>query len=881
MKNKGKGKDIKLNTSVKLDADIIETHEMAFTPVTKSRTNSFAMGPNARRPSILKANSGGDLLRKSNELLAMKKARSATFSTPNETSNLLKEQLTSSPSQSRYSQASHRQSLISHRQSVASIAAVPTPLPRNIEMLEIIATLLLSRTIYIPIAETAIISFNSIIHFILVYLEFSTAIQMLLHTYEDIAIKSLDYLYTLLRYIILFGLGWTAPSCFSTVGNTLSNFTFFLLAARFVYFVRGLALAKTFTKDFSFADSYFITASISLIPIAPWIICIFLTNFSQSYTSFWIGTLIDIAIIITGDVVKLAFIPALYGELPPTYLAIWQERWKFSLTSIAGIGIFHLVENNMMVGFPELYTSVKFNIVHYIWTLAALSMIYSFRTLHQIAIKDDKPHISLIKGSIALVILKWIHVVIGLLFMLTISLLKISTSDLNSSQMQRFYLPMNMTVFGIDSMQITEAVGLNYLAEFTSLIGAPRILSSAFYLQVLMGCSGMYLICLAAVNKLLRILEDGDPDPYFLYTLATVGAAFLMNSSSFILSRTRISIFSNFLNMLATFDLQRLGENKDLDELRVALRDVGFIYIKNHKIPNELIDQYFDKVQKRSSKSKEFFAKPVEEKLQHKYIPNTNAGWLKMGSEKINQKSGKTEIKEALNIRKDRIDSMDNELIDKFIKECHRVCVELLVAYAACLNIESSAGGNLYFANRHRYAQSSGDVLRSLYYPACEGQDISHTIRADGHSDFGSITLLFLEKSDPGGLEIVQANTKDIFIPVEQQDDCVIVNTGDLMEYWTGSYFRSTIHRVTIPSNRSKPRYSIAYFCHAEDSTTLDKVDSAILNENIQIIERSSNTFEDYSATKLYGKPKTAAEHLELRLKHIHSHENSSGMELQ
>ncbi|KAJ3273170.1 hypothetical protein HDV01_004672, partial [Terramyces sp. JEL0728] len=119
------------------------------------------------------------------------------------------------------------------------------------------------------------------------------------------------------------------------------------------------------------------------------------------------------------------------------------------------------------------------------------------------------------------------------------------------------------------------------------------------------------------------------------------------------------------------------------------------------------------------------------EKQKYKYIPRTNAGWLHVGSEKINQKSGNTEIKEALNIRKDRVDSADSEIIDKLIKECHRVCMELLRAYAACLEIDSSSGGDLYFSNRHRYDKVSGDVLRSLFYPACNEQD-SQTIRADG-----------------------------------------------------------------------------------------------------------------------------------------------------
>ncbi len=45
---------------------------------------------------------------------------------------------------------------------------------------------------------------------------------------------------------------------------------------------------------------------------------------------------------------------------------------------------------------------------------------------------------------------------------------------------------------------------------------------------------------------------------------------------------------------IPSFDLNELKQNKGLDRLREALHTIGFITIKNHQIPQELIEQYFD-----------------------------------------------------------------------------------------------------------------------------------------------------------------------------------------------------------------------------------------------------------------------------------------------
>jgi isopenicillin N synthase-like dioxygenase len=49
------------------------------------------------------------------------------------------------------------------------------------------------------------------------------------------------------------------------------------------------------------------------------------------------------------------------------------------------------------------------------------------------------------------------------------------------------------------------------------------------------------------------------------------------------------------------------------------------------------------------------------------------------------------------------------------------------------------------------------------------------------------------------------------------------------MEYWTGGRFKSTKHRVVfLPEHAQFDRYSIAYFCHANDNVLLDVIPSAL-----------------------------------------------------
>ncbi|KAI8916217.1 iron/ascorbate family oxidoreductase [Gorgonomyces haynaldii] len=298
---------------------------------------------------------------------------------------------------------------------------------------------------------------------------------------------------------------------------------------------------------------------------------------------------------------------------------------------------------------------------------------------------------------------------------------------------------------------------------------------------------------------------------------------------------------------IPSFDLNTLLDNEK--QLYDALVNVGFIFISNHGIPETLISKMFDE-------SRGFFDLPTETKDKIRYNPSTNTGWLPAFVEQLNTQATVKEFKEALNFGKLNQESelphpFSRDLV-QFSQRLHDLCLKILRGYAKCLGLPV-----VFFDLNHRYQEPSGDTLRFLSYPPIQNQSLT---RAGGHSDYGSITLLFTTRDDPGGLEVL---LDDKFVPVKWQQGQILVNTGDLLEFWTNNTFRSTVHRVTVP-DPSRHRYSIAFFCHPEDDCQLHPLD--IKHEQRQK-ERLSEAYSNAAALKLDGTPQTAKEHLQMRLK--------------
>lgn len=95
------------------------------------------------------------------------------------------------------------------------------------------------------------------------------------------------------------------------------------------------------------------------------------------------------------------------------------------------------------------------------------------------------------------------------------------------------------------------------------------------------------------------------------------------------------------------------------------------------------------------------------------------------------------------------------------------------------------------------------------------------------HTDFGSVSLVFSDGT--GGLQILDPAT-GTWKDVPPIPGTIVVNLGDLISFWTGSYLRSTLHRV-VPVAGGKERYAIAYFCRPAFETPLSPIPSPLLGD--------------------------------------------------
>ncbi|MCJ1250985.1 hypothetical protein MMC30_008215 [Trapelia coarctata] len=105
----------------------------------------------------------------------------------------------------------------------------------------------------------------------------------------------------------------------------------------------------------------------------------------------------------------------------------------------------------------------------------------------------------------------------------------------------------------------------------------------------------------------------------------------------------------------------------------------------------------------------------------------------------------------------------------------------------------------------------SGTSLRML---RCLPQPVgNHGVNLLGHTDIGSITMLF---NIAGGLQVLPAGAEDIdenWRYVRPEPGCALINLRDTMAEWSGGLLQTPLHRVTTPPGQQAgyTRYSLAY----------------------------------------------------------------------
>ena len=263
-----------------------------------------------------------------------------------------------------------------------------------------------------------------------------------------------------------------------------------------------------------------------------------------------------------------------------------------------------------------------------------------------------------------------------------------------------------------------------------------------------------------------------------------------------------------------------------VQKLGRAYEEVGFVAVKNHGVPDELIEDLYKYVQ-------EFFSLPLEHKKTYE-IPELagQRGYTSFGKEHA-KGSDAPDLKEFFQygqIPRDNFKEEDypanvqvgevpvfNKTFDDAYRAFEKSGKALLQAIALYLGLDEH-----YFDG---FVHNGNSILRAIHYPPITHEPAS-AIRAEQHEDINLITLLVGASAD--GLEILTKQGE--WVAVTSLPEQIVVNVGDMLQRFTNNKLMSTTHRVVNPKRElwHTSRFSIPFFLHPRSSMSLHCLDTCV-----------------------------------------------------
>jgi len=246
-----------------------------------------------------------------------------------------------------------------------------------------------------------------------------------------------------------------------------------------------------------------------------------------------------------------------------------------------------------------------------------------------------------------------------------------------------------------------------------------------------------------------------------------------------------------------------------VEQFKSACTNTGFFYVKNHGIPQEVVDGVFEATRR-------YYSLPMEERLKDKIDERFRRGFMPYG---VTQHPGhKPDLKESYEL------GIDLPLTDPDVKAglpLHgpnrwpadkpwlKDAAETYFAHTTelgmrLLRVFATALGQpeeffLQWCNKPMVQ------ARLFHYPP-QSSPTTLELGAAAHTDYGMLTLL---AQDPiGGLELRTRSGEWVAAPY--LEGTLVINLGDMVKVWTNETYVSNHHRVANRTGRE--RFSIPTF---------------------------------------------------------------------
>ncbi|XAR70088.1 Flavanone 3-dioxygenase [Bertholletia excelsa] len=274
------------------------------------------------------------------------------------------------------------------------------------------------------------------------------------------------------------------------------------------------------------------------------------------------------------------------------------------------------------------------------------------------------------------------------------------------------------------------------------------------------------------------------------------------------------------------------GPNRSfiIKELGLACQHHGFFRVKNHGIPQSLIDKVMNT-------AREFFRLPESERLKNyaedPFKTTRLSTSFNVQSEKVSN------WRDFLRLHcyplQDYVPQWPTnppsfrEDVSEYCKSVRQLLLKLLEAVSESLGLERG-----YISKQ---LGGHGQHMAMNYYPPCPQPDL--TFGLPGHADPNLFTLLL--QDDVPGLQVLSHGK---WLAVNPIPGTFIVNIGDQMQVISNDRYKSVLHRAIV--NSKKERISIpTFYCPSPEAVTAPAPE--LIDEDHPAVYKSF-TYQEYYA---------------------------------
>jgi isopenicillin N synthase-like dioxygenase len=231
-----------------------------------------------------------------------------------------------------------------------------------------------------------------------------------------------------------------------------------------------------------------------------------------------------------------------------------------------------------------------------------------------------------------------------------------------------------------------------------------------------------------------------------------------------------------------------------MEQVRDASETWGFLMIKNHGIPVEILDEIREGVRDFHEQDPEA-KKPYYTRDKSKRFRFTTNNLGLIAGVAANWKDSIEVVLDPADNNGEEFPTVCRDILIRYSQHVMKLGHTMFELLSEGLGLESDHLKNMHVAERI--------VLLGHYGPPCPEPEL--TFATSSHTDSGFLTILLQDNT--GGLQILY---KDQWVDVPCVPGTLIINIADLLQLLTNDIYKSVYHRVK--AKEVGPRISVA--CH-------------------------------------------------------------------